>query len=383
MWYTVPSILSIFANLGNFGNLLSKNNRKDGIEMKKTIALVLLLILAVGVFAACNQVQPTERKVRWNTTESWTYNISLLDTNPSSINGTDYYHDFLATGEINPLGGTLDRIAPIDLTGEYVVSISQDIQKDTTTVSTTQTMVATYEATMIDSSRFDEDIIVEQKDETISLKSTMETKVTFQNGTQTPVSSYSKSNGFYVGKQNQSMSNYEISTEYKVSGKKIVAKITDLTNDKTEEFALTSTSVIDTNQVLMYVRSFDKTATSFQDNPQVYVFDPLTKSSKRLSMSYTATQNVLVEHQFAGEAEKADVATQMPRLDLMLDGLSFMTQVSLPDMTANEFDFVGTTVANVYFPMHTIYRFRVGFVSYELADYLTDSMVKSIQVKAE
>ena len=73
----------------------------------------------------------------------------------------------------------------------------------------------------------------------------------------------------------------------------------------------------------------------------------------------------------------------MPRLDLALDGMAFMTQVSLPDMTANGLDRIGTNVPNVYFPMHTIYRFRVGFVSYELTGYLTDDMVNTIKVKAE
>ena len=71
--------------------------------MKKTLALVLLLILAMGVFAACNQVQPTERKTRWGENETWTYNISLLNTNPSNINGADYYRDFLAIAK-TPMG---------------------------------------------------------------------------------------------------------------------------------------------------------------------------------------------------------------------------------------------------------------------------------------
>ena len=381
MWYTVQSVACFEQKRCKY----PKNNRKDGIKMKKTLALVLLLILAMGVFAACNQVQPTERKTRWGESETWTYNISLLNTSPSTINNADYYRDFLAIGETNPLfNGNLDRIVPNDLTGTYVVTISQDIAKDTTTVSTTQTMIATYdeyEANMIDPSRFDKSIIVEQTDHTISLKSTMETSVTFKNGTQLPVSSSTKANGFYIGKQNQSMSQYEISTEYKVSGKKVVATVTN--GDKKEEVTLSNTNVIDTNQVLMYARSYDKTATSFQDSPQVMVFDPLTKSSKRLTTSYTATQNVLVEHQFADASESASVATQMPRLDLALDGMAFMTQVSLPDMTANGLDRIGTNVPGVYFPMHTTYRFRVGFVSYELTGYLTDDMVNTIKVKAE
>ena len=366
--------------LRKFWQFAIKNNRKDGIEMKKTIALVLLLILAIGVFAACNQVQPTERKTRWGENETWTYNISLLDLTPQSIYNADYYHDFLASSEANPLAGTLDRIVPNALTGSYVVTVKQDIASDTTTVSTTQTMVAIYDANLVDTSIFDQSIIVEQSAETISLKSVQETKVVFKNGTQLPVSSYTKANGFYIGKQNQSMSNYEISTEYKVDGKKVVAKVTQ--GDKVEEISLANTSVIDTNQVLMFVRSYDKAETSFQDNPQIMVFDPLTKSTKRLSMQYTAKQNIVVKHQFADATEPAIVPTMMPRLDVMLDGLAFISQVSLPDMSAKGLDRISTNVPGVYFPMHTIYRFRSGFVSYELTGYLTDSMVQAMQVTA-
>lgn len=349
--------------------------------MKKTLALVLLLILAVGVFAACNQVQPTERKVRWDKNETWTYNISLANfTDSLTDSNITYNRDFLATGETSPFSGSVDRIAPNKLTGTYVVSISQDIANDTTTVSTTQTMVAIFDANLVDTSRFDQSIIVEQTDETVSLKSTQETKVIFKNGTQLPVSSYTKANGFYLGKQNQSMSNYEISTEYEVKGKKVVAKVTQ--GDKTEDVTISNTNVIDTNQVLMFIRSYDKAETSFQDSPQVTVFDPLTKSTKILSTQYTAKQSVLVEHKFANETESVKVATQMPRVDMKLDGMAFVTQVSLPDMTANGLDRIATNVPGVYFPMHTIYRFRSGFVSYELASYLTDNMVNAIKVKA-
>ena len=366
--------------LRKFWQFAIKNNRKDGIKMKKTIALVLLLILAIGVFAACNQVQPTERKTRWGENETWTYNISLLDLTPQSIYNADYYHDFLASSETNPLAGTLDRIVPNALTGSYVVTVKQDIASDTTTVTTTQTMVASYDANLVDTSRFDQSIIVEQSAETISLKSVQETKVVFKNGTQLPVSSYTKSNGFYIGKLNQSMSNYEISTEYKVDGKKVVAKVTQ--GDKVEEISLANTSVIDTNQVLMFVRSYDKAETSFQDSPQIMVFDPLTKSTKKLSMQYTAKQNIAVKHQFADATEPAIVPTMMPRLDVMLDGMAFVSQVSLPDMSAKGLDRISTNVPGVYFPMHTIYRFRSGFVSYELTGYLTDSMVQAMQVTA-
>jgi hypothetical protein len=99
-------------------------------------------------------------------------------------------------------------------------------------------------------------------------------------------------------------------------------------------------------------------------------------------MQYTAKQNIVVEHQFADATESASVPTMMPRLDVMLDGMAFVSQVSLPDMSAKGLDRIATNVPGAFFPMHTIYRFRSGFVSYELTGYLTDNMVKAMQVTA-
>ena len=352
--------------------------------MKKIFALLLLLALVVGVLVGCNQVSPTEKKVRWENNETWTYNISLANFEKSTTTTTGtYYQDFLIASETSPYANTLDRVAPSALTGQYVVTLKVDAEGKLATVSTTQTMNATYPKSILGDYAQFEHLVVETTADTVTLKSETQTKVVFKNNiAQTPVSSYTKVDGFYIGQRNQSVTQYEISTEYEVRNNKTFAKVTK--NDKTEEIEIAGTSVIDTNQVLTYIRSFDKTSTSFQDSPQVLVFDALTATSRKMSFAYASSQNFLAEHQFAGSSETAQVATSVNRVDALLDGMAFMSQINLPDLTSKGLDQISSgEVIGVYAPKHTTYRFRVGFVSYQLANYVTDDIVKAIQAKAE
>lgn len=353
--------------------------------MKKIIALALLLVLTLGVFAACNNVATTEKKVRWDTNESWTYNISLCDFNTSlsTTNGT-YYRDFLYAGELNPLGDQLDRIAPTSLSGTYTITLSSttDNGQQRTKITTSQTMFATYEKDTIDTSKLAE-YIDSQTDTHYTLKSTTTTEVVFETSiTQTPVSSSTTVNGFYVGKQYQGASNYSVSTTYAVGKKSTTATVT-IDGNKPTTTEISATNVIDNNQVLTYIRSFDKTNSGFQDSPSVMVFDPLTQTTKKMSFVYNASQRFLLNHTFEGATESEQVATIVNRLDVLMDGMSFMTQANIPDITEKGLDRIGTDVMGEYIPKHTILSFRVGFVSYHLTDYVTDAIALAIRETAE
>lgn len=353
--------------------------------MKKTFALLLLLVLTVGLLVGCNQVSSTEKKVRWENNETWTYDISLLSSESLTTTDGTYRQDFLYSGETNPVSGELDRIVPEVLTGTYIVTLSVDTKNELTTVSTTQTMFATYSTNYLgDLTPFETaELVVEKDNSSVTLKSTTETQVVFKNNTaQTPVSAHTKVNGFYIGKQNQSVSQYEVSTTYEVGSKNTVIQITK--NGETAETTVSGNNIIDTNQVLTYIRSYDKTSTSFQDSPSVMVFDPLTATTRKMTFVYTEEQNFLLKHTFAGDTESTPVATKVNRLDVLLDGMAFMTQTNLPDLTEKGLDKISSgEVIGVYAPKHTICRFRVGFVSYQLTGYLTDAMVKAIQANAE
>lgn len=351
--------------------------------MKKIFALALLLILTLGIFTACNNVAVTEKKVRWDTTESWTYDISLCDfsSSTSTTNGT-YYRDFLYSGELNPLGGQLDRVAPESISGTFTITLNTDVSAQKTTITTAQTMLVTYEKGIVDAQKL-ADYIDSQTDTHYTLKSTTNTEVVFSTGVaQTPISSSTTANGFYVGKQYQGASNYSVQTTYESRGKSTIAKtVKDGEDPVTTE--ISGTNVIDNNQVLTYIRCFDKTNGGFQDSPNVMVFDPLTQSTKKMSFVYNASQRFLLEHTFDGTTESAQVPTIVNRLDVLLDGMSFMTQVNLPDLTEKGLDRIGTDVVGEYIPMHTILRFRVGFVSYQLTNYVTDNVAAAIREAVE
>lgn len=351
--------------------------------MKKITALVLLLVLMMGALVACNQVKPTEKKVRWENSETWTYNISLADFSPYATTDGTFFQDFLYSGETSPYSyeNSGDRVVPQQLEGQYVVTVAKN--SETTKVTTTQTMLATYQTPSPDSWTQFAEYIQSTTDTSITLKSTTETEVVFKTGpAQTPVSSYTKVDGFYIGKQYQCVSKYEVSTKYEVESTKTYAEV-KLNNNEAKKYTIDGANVIDNNQVLMYIRSYEKTSTGFQDNPQAMVFDPLTAQAKKLSFVYTAEQNFVIDHKFADASESAKVITKVNRLDVLLGGLPFMTQLNLPDLTSKGLDQVGTDVWNVYLPKHTICRFRVGFASYQLTGYLDDAMVDAIQVKAE
>ena len=352
--------------------------------MKKIIALALLLVLTLGVFAACSSVATTEKKVRWEDNESWSYDISLCDFNSSmSTTSGTYYRDFLYSGELNPLGDQLDRIAPTSLSGTYTITLST--ANDRTTITTTQTMFATYEKETIDTDKL-ADYIDSQTDTHYTLKSTTDTEVVFLTGVaQTPVSSSTTADGFYVGKQYQGASHYSVQTAYTIDEKSSKYTTATTTIDGGEPIItkISATNVIDNNQVLTYIRSFDKTNSGFQDSPNVMVFDPLTQTTKKMSFVYNASQRFLLEHTFDGTTESAQVPTIVNRLDVLMDGMSFMTQVNLPDLTEKGLDRIGTDVMGEYIPQHTILRFRVGFVSYQLTDYVTDAIATKIKETAE
>lgn len=358
--------------------------------MKKIIALALLLVLTTGIFVACNSVAPTEKKVRWEKDETWVYNISLcdFDSSMSTANGT-YFKDFTYSGEPNPLDGQIDRIAPASIRGTYEVRLTTapatESAPETATVTTTQTMYTTYEKDVIDTSILEKYVVTELTTDThYTLKSATTTEVVFKNVVaQTPVSSSTTASGFYVGKQYQGASDYSVQTTYKVSsnGKSIVATTTRDGKQTTTE--ISNTNVIDNNQVLTYVRSFDKADASFQDSPSVMVFDPLTQSTKKLSFVYNKSQNFLLEHKFEGAEETETIATTVNRLDVLMDGMAYVTQVNLPNLLDSKLDRISTDVADEYIPKHTIVRFRVGFVSYHLTDYVTDDIVSAIRETAE
>ena len=372
--------------------------------MKKKIALLLLLALALTVIlAACRQTEPTKIIPRWDEKgESYVYTISLSDFNISdekvsdthfrsytnAADSNDYYKDFdVRVGE--PLNA-LDEVRPIAATGTFELTIAYSAETKCDTVSTKQYLELTYDnkdGELIDESVLkmmrDNGLIVSEGDGKITLKSTTETTVVFTHDEkQAPRTSSMKVNGFYVGKAHQEVSNYEISTEYTYESKNTVvaSKLTqyvekdgDMKEETTEIKETlkrrTAGTFIDSNQIFTYTRSFDKLSGSFADSPTVSVYDPLSKTLQTANFTYTSAAKAMLTDGTRGENGESLFA-KIPTVGVTVGGMPFMLQESLPNLLDDNGNGPDSAYYGTFnYAKHTPVRFRVRYVSYELAQY--------------
>ena len=341
--------------------------------MKRKIALIILMLLIVALaLTACNQAATTAAKVRWDN-ETHVFKIKLADLKGESL---------------------LDELQPVDAGGTYQIVITPDGTKYCD-VETNQVMYVKYNLKTGTTSGVDLDkysdllaVVADEaeyqaagltKDEgTTILKSTTVTKVRFENtSSQKPVESSTSVNGFYLGKRSQERSHYDISTTYSYSGKRPVATTTTTVygNDEptktTDKYKFDKNSAgkfIDKNQILLYLRSLDKSSTSFQDSPSKSVFNPtaqkLQTASFSLSYKYKTTLNDY------SEKDKTLAAT-LNAVSVSVDGFAFMVQENLPDtLTSKGFD--RFYIVDDAEPKYTTVRFRVGYFVYEI-DYSNES----------
>ena len=375
--------------------------------MRKRIALLLFMTLAVTILlAACKQADPTKIIPRWTedeaTSESYVYEITLADFNinendviseshfnsyHNDADDANYYKDFdVRTGE--PLN-SLDEVRPKAVTGTFELTISYSKSDNRNTLTTKQNLEMTYEdkdGKLIDANVLAEmeakGLVVAKGNGTITLKSTTETQVVFTHDEkQAPHSSYTKVDGFYVGKAHQEISNYTVETTYTYEGRNTVVAIALTQNGKKEEFEntlkrYTEGSFIDSNQMLTYTRSFDKSTGSFQDSPSVVVYSPLSQKLQTANFYFYSAVNAVLTDNTRGETGES-IFTKLPIVGVMVAGLPFMVQESLPTLKEklpDLFDAQGFGPDCTYYGLqpyakHTPVRFRVHYLSYELAQY--------------
>ena len=356
--------------------------------MKKKIALLILLVFALTfAFAACKNPDPTPIVPRWSKDgESYEYVISLADfatgENPTTHfephlkNNDPYFKDFdIRTGE--PIN-SLDQIRPLSVSGTFTLTISPQSDEDDLhqTLTTEQVLNATYnsaDVTIPLEELQEKGLFVgtDAENKTITLTSTTTTMVEFERTKkQTPKKSSTEVNGFYIGKENQEISSYKISTEYDYSNKKrTVAKIKMTSGDETkvdESVTIkryTAGTFIDSNQLILYARSLDKTSTSFQDSPNVAVYDPFYQKMQTTTFVWTPEANAVLTNPKTEE----ELFTKVPNLGIVVGGLPFMMMTSAPsfldeNQEGPDSEFFG--VAN--YAKHTPLRFRVGYLAFEL-----------------
>ena len=354
--------------------------------MKRKIALLIFLILALSLtFAACNQSATTPIRTRWEE-ETHVFNISLADFVGKDSNSFNSYNadgalanngthvkDIAFSGEF----GNWDELRPLAVNGVYTVKIkpSGDGGSAYCDVTTTQEMCVEYllktdSQTGVDLTKYSElqgavatqeqldKFNLERHGDSVILYSYTQTAVRFENTTQKPLSSSVKVNGFYIGKVAQALTKYDIATEYDYSGKRPVAKITS--DGEVSEYKFSKNSAgtfIDSNQILMYLRSLDKASTSFQNSPSVSVFNPYTQQLQTASFGMAYEYNVVLTSE--------NKATKLNVVSATVGNNAFMMQENLPDYLSDKNLDVYSLPGGLDFKYTTV-RFRVGYLAYEI-----------------
>lgn len=364
--------------------------------MKKRIALLLFaLLVLVAVFSSCNRAAATNHPARWEENESYTFNITLADFETDSsktdlfkqhtvpvINddGTEKqiscYKDSEITQEKILMSG-MDEVRPVDVKGTFAMDLVFDTS-DTRKLTTNQVLYSQYETkTLQDLDCLEElkDYDVTDKEENpfddnngrTTLKSTTVTWVIFNNkSSQQPVKSVKENTGFYIGKIHQGKSNYKVETTYDFDNRKITVKKDD--GEATEKKINNGVACIDASQILLYIRSLDKTSAGFQSTPSVTVYEPVTDTM------YTATFALNREFNAILNNNGENVGAKVHCVTVAVGNRPFMTQFNLPDLTKtgeNEqsLDFLPTQNASAKECKFTTVKFRSGWISYELSKY--------------
>lgn len=372
--------------------------------MKKKIALLILTLVALtAILTACNSVATTI-VVRWNESEDYTFNISLADFDTSEnatgffkkylYENATYYKDLAISAQEVASLTTADELRPENAGGTYTYSLRRSSGTSQGEVTAKQTLYVQYKTETLQSfecwDELKKDFAVAADSEEnpftnheglTTLKSITETSAKFADDTnQRPVSSSTKLNGFYLGKLHQEISKYEVVTEYDFD--KNVAKVTVTENGVEGEVKEQKLSVaksrnfIDSNQILTYLRSLEKSATSFQDNPTVTVYNPLTNATAIASFNFSYDQKVVLNNN--GE----NFYTSLNAVGVNIGGMAFMMQENLPDRLASKDKDVYNTVGDTKYSKYTTVRFRVGYCSYELDSYDQD-VLTALNAKEE
>lgn len=364
--------------------------------MRKKIALLLLLTLALTVvLAACSQPSATKIIPRWAEQESYQYTVSLADFNtsanatyPFNLYGSHddpYYKDLvISAGESFT---NADELRPKAVSGTFTLTVVRG-EDEYDTVTTEQNIAVTYatqdgKLLLGENSTVEIDAALKKKgtltDGSITLDSYTKTTVVFSHDAkQAPRSSSTEVRGFYVGRTHQEVSEYTVSTTYDYEGKRPVAKIA-LTVNGGETTEIEDTlkgysqgSFIDSNQLFMYARSFDKSAGSFADNPSVAVYNPFNQTRQNANFGFSAATNAMLTN--GEDVQLVKVAT----VSITVGGMPFMMTMNAPafkDKLPDLFDAVGNgpdcylSFGTDPYAKHTPLRFRVGYISYELTSY--------------
>lgn len=381
--------------------------------MKKTFfaTIVILILTLTFVLASCANTTVTKVFPRWDDEEEYVFDIALADFDPEKNTlfktygeKNDYYRDMVISAAENSALLTGDEIRPEKLTGELIYKISKVDNSTNRKFTTVQKIYAQYKTENLSGSvnysdlqkMIAKDGPFEDDGSHITLYAETTTEVIFKNEAINdiyivPVSSRKVEDGFYVGKVFQGVSRYEISTEYDFANRN--AKVTKIIKNAegtpsepvTENNKLSIAKggyCIDSNMLLLYVRSLSKSSADFTNSPSVSVYNAYDNKISTASFGITREQKVVLNN--GGQ----DFLTTLNVVGVTVNNQAFMLQENLSDRisdykTDNIMDAQGSL--NKY----TTVRFRVGSRAYELKEYknewldslrVADEKAKSLSV---
>lgn len=363
--------------------------------MKKRFALLLgVLLILVAAFASCGQAAATDKRPRWAASETYTFNITLSDfASQGASLFNNYSRQFSKTGEDGKVTTTTltcykddiissneaaimnssDQLRPVDVSGTYTLKVKEEGTNWKAT--TDQIIYSQYEtATLRELGCLDlfngSDRNVTDKDENpfendserITLRSETKSEVIFGNDDdQLPVSSYTKNVGYYIGKTAQVESAYEYETTYDIAGKKVSVKKNGGEAQERSLNIANNAKLIDANQLLLYIRSLDKSDNAFQSVPSVAVYDVTSDSVLYASFTLNRQFNLKIDN-----ADATETILSVNAVNATVGGMPFIAQYNLPDITGTGSGYDYLPISGGKRSRYTTVKFRSGWYSYEI-----------------
>lgn len=369
--------------------------------MKRKLALSIVFVLALAMtltLAACAQTAATKTATRWEK-EEHTFNISMAQSDPDKtyvtpkakeVDGKVYYRDFdIQTARaiesfVTALDSSKDEILPKNVKGTYRMQIlpyGDNISY--CEFITEQTIYAQYDKKIIEESSNWQDLkqCVAQASENpfsdnsgvVTLKSVTKTYVKFENNSyQQPLESSYEVDGFYIGKVEQTVSKQKISVVYESDKRNAKVSVNGAEAVDRKLNISSAQHFIDSNQILLYLRSLDKSSSAFQDSPSVIVYNPLMDSATVATFAKREA-NAIINRKASG-SDDDNIYVNLNVVSVSVGSNALMVEEDLPVLK----DKIDKTQTSDPDALHTTIRFRSGYLVYEIADYLSDDIVAAL-----
>lgn len=385
------------------------NKTENGANMKRISVIILLAIALTTIFSACSSTESTDTIARWQDDETQTFVISKANLTEAAqtytVDGTSEEFVKYPLGRYEYTSTVPDELEPSEIGGTYVTVLDLNDTATEALYSTDKHLYLKYAKT--DLAELNIDITSDEwssfvlydcetqnqsatvwDDETLSdvvannpltpeadyviLYSRQTTSVKFENQkSQHPLESSTKWDSVYFGKTAQTATHCDITVTYDWDEKKLAVAENGAT---TYETSFSASTMIDSNQLLLYTRSLEKTSGKFEDSPSVSVFSAVDKQQYTVSFNYF----VYTYYTLATTAD-GDVPVALNLVGASVSSMPLFVQTNLPDtVDADSYSLSGSASYHKY----TTTSFRSGLYYYELQTY-SDEILNSIKATTD